>query len=96
MYDTLESNEESSPDNGLMNESLKKEIKRALSILSERESDVLKLYYGINDKVNANLTLEEIGTRFGLTRERVRQIKEKAILRLRSYSTRNNLVNYLG
>ena len=96
MYDTLESNKETSPDTGLMNESLKKEIKRALSILSERESDVLKLYYGINNKVNANLTLEEIGIKFGLTRERVRQIKEKAILRLRSYSTRNNLVTYLG
>jgi len=96
MYDTMESSMESSPDMGLMNESLKKEIKRALSILSERESDVLKLYYGINNKVNNNLTLEEIGLRFGLTRERVRQIKEKAILRLRSYSTRNNLVNYLG
>jgi len=96
IYDTMQSSMESSPDTGLMNESLKKEIKRALSILSERESDVIKLYYGINNKVNNNLTLEEIGLRFGLTRERVRQIKEKAILRLRSYSTRNNLVNYLG
>jgi RNA polymerase primary sigma factor len=96
MHDTMESSRDSRPDSGLMNESLKKEIKRALSILSERESDVLKLYYGINNKVNTNLTLEEIGTRFGLTRERVRQIKEKAISRLRSYSMKNNLVSYLG
>jgi len=96
MSDTLQSNGETNPDVGLMNESLKKDIKRALSILSERESDVLKLYYGINNKVNANLTLEEIGLRFGLTRERVRQIKEKAIARLRTYSSRNNLVSYLG
>jgi RNA polymerase primary sigma factor len=96
MYDTLKSSDESSPDSGLMKDSLKKEVKRALSILTERESDVLRLYYGINNKVNANLTLEEIGKKFGLTRERVRQIKEKAIIRLRSYSTRNNLVNYLG
>lgn len=96
MSDTLPSNGETSPDVELLNESLKKEIKRALSILSPRESDVLRLYYGINNKVNANLTLEEIGIKFGLTRERVRQIKEKAIIRLRSYSTRNNLANYLG
>jgi RNA polymerase primary sigma factor len=96
MYDTMHSNKESSPDRALMNESLKKEIKRALSVLSPRESDVLKLYFGINTKVNADLTLEEIGKKFGLTRERVRQIKEKAIMRLRSYSARNNLAAYLG
>lgn len=96
LYDTLESNEETAPDNKLMSDSLKLEISRALSVLTDRESDVLQLYYGINSKMNSNHTLEEIGTKFGLTRERVRQIKERAIMRLRSYSTRNNLVKYLG
>ena len=96
LYDTMQSDEDSQPDQKLMKESLRKEVDRALSILSERESDVLRLYFGINEKENANLTLEEIGTSLGLTRERVRQIKERAIMRLKSYSARNNLVKYLG
>ena len=96
LYDTMESDEDTQPDKLLMKESLRKEVDRALSILSERESDVLRLYFGINDKENSNLTLEEIGSSLGLTRERVRQIKERAITRLKSYSTRNNLMKYLG
>ncbi len=96
MHDVLQSNDESRPDSFLMLESLKKEIKRTLSILSNRESEVIKMYYGINSVQNTQLTLEEIGTKFGLTRERVRQIKEKAINRLRGYRSKNNLSKYLG
>ena len=79
-----------------MLDSLKKEINHSLAILSERESNILKLYYGINMQSNTNLTLEEIGLKLGLTRERVRQIKEKAIARLRTYSSKNRLIKYLG
>lgn len=96
MYDTMESSDETSPDADLMQESLQKEITRSLAALTEREADVLTLYYGLNNKHNTNLTLEEIGEKFGLTRERVRQIKEKAIGRLRTYSSRARLLKYLG
>ena len=74
--------------------SLKAEIDRALSSLSEREAEVIKLYFGL-DKEHS-LTLEEIGERFNLTRERVRQIKEKAIRRLRRASKSESLRAYLG
>ncbi|MCK7520031.1 MAG: sigma-70 family RNA polymerase sigma factor [Ignavibacteriales bacterium] len=84
----------SSPDHLLMDESLREEIEQALSTLSEREAEVIKLYFGL-DKENS-LTLEEIGERFNLTRERVRQIKEKAIRRLRHTSRSKNLKAYLG
>jgi len=77
-----------------MDESLREEIEQALSTLSEREAEVIKLYFGL-DKENS-LTLEEIGERFNLTRERVRQIKEKAIRRLRHTSRSKNLKAYLG
>ena len=77
-----------------MSDSLRCEIKRALSSLTEREAEVVKLYYGF-EKDNA-LTLEEIGEKFNLTRERVRQIKEKAIRRLRHTTRSKNLRSYLG
>lgn len=82
------------PDNHLMNESLRNEIERSLSTLSYREAEVLRLYYGINCKTS--LTLEEIGEEFELTRERVRQIKEKAIRRLKHSSRCKLLIPYLG
>jgi RNA polymerase primary sigma factor len=77
-----------------MSESLKKEIERALSTLTDREAEVIKLYFGLNGE--HSLTLEEIGEKFNLTRERVRQIKEKAIRRLRHTSRSKNLRAYLG
>ena len=94
LLDVMQSDLQPSPDHLLMDESLKEEIERALSTLSEREAEVIKLYFGL-DKENS-LTLEEIGERFNLTRERVRQIKEKAIRRLRHTSRSKNLKAYLG
>ncbi len=81
-------------DEELMQESLRREIERSLSTLSEKERDVINLYYGIG--MNHGLTLEEIGAKFDLTRERVRQIKEKAIRRLRHTSRSRLLKAYLG
>jgi RNA polymerase primary sigma factor len=81
-------------DHGLMRESLAKEIQRSLATLSEKERDVINLYYGIG--MNHGLTLEEIGAKFDLTRERVRQIKEKAIRRLKHASRSKLLKAYLG
>lgn len=94
LLDVLTNEEVPSPDYTLMSESLKKEIERALSTLTERESEVIKLYFGLNGE--HSLTLEEIGEKFNLTRERVRQIKEKAIRRLRHTSRSKNLRAYLG
>ena len=94
LLDVIENDEQPSPDNTLISESLKAEIESALQTLSEREAEVIKLYYGLN-KDNA-LTLEEIGGKFNLTRERVRQIKEKAIRRLRHAAKSKNLKTYLG
>jgi RNA polymerase primary sigma factor len=94
MYDVLQSNETPSPDKNLINESLSFEIERALSTLSSRESKVLKLYFGLGMK--HPFTLEEIGEELNLTRERVRQIKEKAIKRIQ-YTTRCRILKtYLG
>ena len=86
---------ESSPvaDRALINESLVREIERALATLTERERDIIKLFFGIGVQ---EMTLEEIGEKFGLTRERVRQIKEKAIRRLRHTSRSKLLKSYLG
>ena len=81
-------------DEFLMNESLRREIQRSLATLSEKERDVINMYYGIG--INHGLTLEEIGSKFDLTRERVRQIKEKAIRRLRHTSRSKLLKAYLG
>ena len=72
LLDVLENNTGEKPDDELMTDSLRKEIKRSLSTLTDRESDVIALYFGLNGK--HPLTLEEIGARFKLTRERVRQI----------------------
>lgn len=94
LLDVIESEELPNPDHILMKESLKTEIERALATLSEREAEVIKLYFGLNK--DHSLTLEEIGERFNLTRERVRQIKEKAIRRLRHASRCKNLKAYLG
>jgi RNA polymerase primary sigma factor len=88
--------DEDSPvtDAGLMRESLAKEIQRSLATLSEKERDVVNLYYGLG--MSHGLTLEEIGAKFDLTRERVRQIKEKAIRRLKHNSRSKLLKSYLG
>ncbi len=83
LLDVLENDGEDKPDQGLMAGSLIKEVQRALSTLSDREADVISLYFGLNGK--HPLTLEEIGQTFGLTPERVRQIKEKATVYSRSY-----------
>jgi RNA polymerase primary sigma factor len=94
MYDTLSGDNEHNPEMSLLNESLRREIERSLATLSERESDVIRLYFGLTGK--HPMTLEEIGEEFDLTRERVRQIKEKAIRRLRHTSRSKLLKAYLG
>jgi RNA polymerase primary sigma factor len=94
MLDVVSSEEGILPDNKLMEQSLKEEVQQGLSILSPREVEVLSSYYGLNNY--KSLTLEEIGDLYGLTRERVRQIKERAIRRLRKSYNRNNLKSYLG
>ncbi|MFC6999841.1 sigma-70 family RNA polymerase sigma factor [Rufibacter roseus] len=94
LLDVLENDDEETPDSGLMNDSLRKEVQRALSTLTKREADVITLYFGLNGE--HSLTLEEIGEKFNLTRERVRQIKEKAIRRLRHTSRSKALKPYLG
>lgn len=94
LLDVLENDMEVTPDSGLMNDSLRKEVQRALSTLTQREADVISLYFGLNGE--HPMTLEEIGERFDLTRERVRQIKEKAIRRLRHTSRSKALKPYLG
>lgn len=93
LLDVLVNNDSPNADRALMNESLSREIERALGTLTERESDIVKLFFGIGCQ---EMTLEEIGERFGLTRERVRQIKEKAIRRLRHTSRSKLLKTYLG
>jgi RNA polymerase primary sigma factor len=94
MYDVLRSDDSPTPDTGLIYDSLRKEIDRAICTLTLRESDVVRLYFGLNGE--HPLTLEEIGERFELTRERVRQIKEKAIRRLKHTSRSKILKMYLG
>mgnify|MGYP000938949311 CR=1 FL=1 len=93
LLDVLVNDDSPIADRTLINESLSTEVERALSTLTERERDIIKLFFGINTQ---EMTLEEIGEKFGLTRERVRQIKEKAIRRL-SHSSRSKLLKtYLG
>lgn len=94
LLDVMKNDEQPSPDNMLLSESLKTEIASALSSLPEREAEVLRLYYGI--ETEHAMTLEEIGEKYNLTRERVRQIKEKAIRRLRHASKSKHLRTYLG
>jgi RNA polymerase primary sigma factor len=93
MYDVMEEKDSISPDRDLIHESLRREIERSLSTLTVREADVVRLYFGLNG--NQPLTLEEIGERFELTRERVRQIKEKAVRRLKHTSRSKLLKAYL-
>jgi RNA polymerase primary sigma factor len=94
MYDVLRSDDIPTPESGLIYESLRKEVERAISTLTPRESDVIRFYFGLNGSYP--MTLEEIGEKFDLTRERVRQIKEKAIRRLKNTSRSNILQSYLG
>ncbi len=94
LLDVLENKDSPRADKELMSESLQKEIERSLSTLTERERDVIKLFFGIGG--THGMTLEEIGAKFDLTRERVRQIKEKAIKRLRHNSRSKLLKPYLG
>ena len=94
LYDVLRSGESPNPDRELLHESLRTEIERALETLTPREADVIRLYFGLGDQ--HPMTLEEIGETFDLTRERVRQIKEKAIRRLKHTSRSKILKTYLG
>ena len=94
LYDVLRSGESQNPDRNLLHESLRTEIERALETLTPREADVVRLYFGLGEK--HAMTLEEIGETFDLTRERVRQIKEKAIRRLKHTSRSRILKTYLG
>ncbi|RKD87919.1 sigma-70 family RNA polymerase sigma factor [Mangrovibacterium diazotrophicum] len=93
LLDVLVNNDSPNADRSLIMESLAREIERALATLTERESDIIRMFFGIGCQ---EMTLEEIGERFGLTRERVRQIKEKAIRRLRHTSRSKLLKSYLG
>lgn len=94
LLDVLENTSEETPDSGLMTDSLRREVQRALSTITQRESDVLALYFGLNG--DDAMTLEEIGEKYDLTRERVRQIKEKATRKLRNYTRSKLLRSYLG
>lgn len=93
LLDVLVNDDSPMADRSLVNESLSREIDRALSTLSDREKDIIQMFFGINHQ---EMTLEEIGDKFNLTRERVRQIKEKAIRRLRQDSKSKLLKSYLG
>ena len=94
MYDVLKSSDSPSPEKELIDDSLRKEIERALTTLTEREADILRCYFGLSG--THALTLEEIGEKFDLTRERVRQVKEKALRRLKHVSRSRILKTYLG
>ncbi len=94
MLDLMSFDDELQPDLHLMEQSLKDEVKFGMSVLSPREYEILSSYYGLNG--NKPLTLEEIGELYGLTRERVRQIKERALRRLRKSFTKSKLRHYLG
>ncbi len=93
LLDVLANNDSPNADKALISESLAREIERALSTLTDRESEIIKYFFGIGCQ---EMTLEEIGEKFGLTRERVRQIKEKAIRRLRHNARSKLLKSYLG
>ena len=94
LYDLISSDEAPNPDTELINDSLKIEIERAISTLTAREADVLRLYFGLNRKVP--LSLDEIAEKYELSRERVRQIKERAIRRLKQTSRSKLLKTFLG
>jgi RNA polymerase primary sigma factor len=94
LLDVLSDESEDTPDSGLIMDSLRREVQRALATLTQREADVIALYFGLNGE--QAMTLEEIGEKFRLTRERVRQIKEKATRRLRHSSRSKTLKSFLG
>ena len=94
LYDVMGSEESPDPSEGLIRESLRSEIQRSLSIISPREKDILNCYFGLSGK--HAMTLEEIGEQFDLTRERVRQLKEKGLRRLKQTSRSNVLRSFLG
>lgn len=94
LLDVLENESEGTPDSGLLQDSLREELKRSLSRLKGKESNVITLYFGLNG--GPALSLEEIGHKFNITRERVRQIKENAIQSLRHSSKSKTLKSYLG
>jgi RNA polymerase primary sigma factor len=94
LLDVLSDANESNPEKQLMTDSLTQDVQRALSTLTRREADVIGYYFGLNNCTS--MTLEEIGEKFNLTRERVRQIKEKATRRLRNASRRHTLKSHLG
>lgn len=94
LYDVMRASESPRPDEDLLNQSLRTEINRVLGTLNEREADVVRLYYGIGDQ--PSMTLDEISEEFDLTRERVRQIREKAIKKLRACEEKEILKPYLG
>jgi len=93
LIDLFNDGDQEMPDLGLMAESMKDELKHGLSLLSPREVEVLSSYYGLNG--HSSLTLEEIGELYGLTRERVRQIKERALRRLRKSANKDSMKSYL-
>ena len=93
LLDVLVNDDSPMADRSLVNESLAREIDRALSTLTDREKEIIQMFFGIGQQ---EMTLEEIGDKFGLTRERVRQIKEKAIRRLRQSNRSKLLKSYLG
>ena len=93
LLDVLVNDDSPMADRGLVNESLSREIERALSTLTEREKDIIQMFFGIGCQ---EMTLEEIGDRFNLTRERVRQIKEKSIEKIRNSGYTHILAKYLG
>jgi RNA polymerase primary sigma factor len=94
LLDVLEDESEETPDSTLISNSLSQDVQRTLSTLTDRESDIISLYFGLNGK--PAMTLEEISQKFNLTRERVRQVKESGIRSLRSASRTNMLKQYLG
>ncbi len=94
LLDVLENENGETPDSDLMSDSLRKEVQRVLSTLTQRDADVIRLYFGLNGRYSK--TLEEIGEKFHLSRERIRQIKQQAIRRLRHTSRSNALKSYLG
>lgn len=94
LFDVLENSSEKAPDSKLMNDSLCQEVSHSLQMLTPKESEVISLYYGLNG-IQA-ISLEEMGIKFNLTRERVRQIKEKGLKKLRNTLKNKVLKNYLG
>lgn len=94
MYEVLPNKNTALPDKGLITKSLQKDVERTLTVLTPREAEIIRLFFGLNDVTQ--LSLDEIGAKFDLTRERVRQIKEKAIKKLKNTTKNKNLKTYLG